>query len=84
MRWGKYSDGAGVFQRVWEMVQEGRDGVGETNGGEDAGAEEGVSAEGVEEGIVGAGNVGVNPREVGELLYGEFANRSFFALSHPF
>ncbi len=41
MRWGKDSDGAGVFQRVWEMVQEGSDGVGETNGGEDVGASRG-------------------------------------------
>jgi hypothetical protein len=58
--------------------------VGETRGSEDAGSEKGVTAKCVKEGVVGAGNVRVDPGNVGELLHSEIANRSFFAMSHPF
>jgi hypothetical protein len=81
--WSEYASDASVFERVRQGVQKLRHGIKQTNGREDARAKEGISAESVEECVFGAGNVRVYPLDVRQLFYGEFADRSFFALSNP-
>jgi hypothetical protein len=78
------ADLGGGAKGVGEGIQEVGDGLGDANGGKDAGSKAGVMAEGIKEDVVGTFNVGVDPGNVGELLYCEFAYRAFFTCSDPF
>ncbi len=73
-----------IFEGDWEMVEQGRDSIRETDGCENARAKEGVTAQGIEEGVFGPWEIRVYPRQVRELFYGEFANRPLLAFADPF
>jgi hypothetical protein len=65
------------------MFKQSGDGLGDASGSEDAGAEQGVSAEAIVENVLGSGDIGVNPRKIGELFECEGGDGAFVALADP-
>jgi hypothetical protein len=61
VRWGEGTNNPGVFEGVEEIVQEGRNSIGQTHRGEDTRVEERVAAEGIKKRFVGSGKVGMDP-----------------------
>ena len=84
VRWCENAQFGGVPEGFRQVIQEGRDSLGDANRGEDTGSEEGVATEAVVENVLRAGDVGVDPRDVGQLFEREGGDGTFVALTDPF
>ncbi len=65
------------------MLEQSGDGLCDASGSENAGVEQGIATEAIVESILGSGDVGVDPRRIGELFEGEGRDGAFVALANP-
>ncbi len=82
--WCENAQFGGVPEGFRQVIQEGRDSLGDANRGEYAGSKEGVATEAVVKNVLRAGDVGVYPRNVGQLFQLEGGDGAFVTLADPF
>jgi hypothetical protein len=82
--WGcKYADLGDIAKGVGQVVEKGRDGLGNAYGCEDTGAKKRVAAEAIVEGVLRARDVGVYPGQIGKLFQSKGGDRTFITFPYP-
>ena len=83
--WGcEDADLGRVAKGFRQVVQEGIDGLSDTDWSEDSRAKQRVATESVVENILGSGNVSVHPGQIRQLFKSEGGDGAFVTFSDPF